>query len=62
MQNKRGAPPMGTPWSSWPFGETCPDNDYDSIPNLAERWDLGSSMDLKAPITTSMMTVRKFLV
>jgi hypothetical protein len=44
--NRRSAPPGGTPWSSWPFNETtCPDKDHDSIPNLAERWELGTNMD-----------------
>ncbi|RMD58301.1 hypothetical protein D6833_13030, partial [Candidatus Parcubacteria bacterium] len=27
---------------------TCPDKDHDSIPNLAERWDLGLNMDLES--------------
>lgn len=44
--NRRAGPPGGTPWPNWPFNDTtCPDKDHDSIPNLAERWDLGLHMD-----------------
>lgn len=46
MGNRRAGPPGGTPWPSWPFNDTtCPDKDHDSIPNLAERWELGLHMD-----------------
>ncbi len=46
MGNRRAGPPGGTPWPSWPFNDTtCPDKDRDSIPNLAERWELGLNMD-----------------
>ncbi len=46
MANRRAGPPGGTPWPSWPFNSTtCPDKDHDSIPNLAERWELGMNMD-----------------
>lgn len=49
LTNRRSGPPMDTPWASWPFNTTtCPDKDYDSIPNLAERWELGLSMDLES--------------
>ncbi|NOX61185.1 MAG: hypothetical protein GXP42_04460 [Chloroflexi bacterium] len=46
MGNRRSGPPGGTPWPSRPFNDaTCPDKDRDSIPNLAERWELGLNMD-----------------
>jgi hypothetical protein len=46
LGNRRSGPSGGTPWPSWPFNDTtCPDKDHDSIPNLAERWDLGLNMD-----------------
>jgi hypothetical protein len=49
MANKRAAAPNETPWPSWPFNATtCPDKDHDSIPNLAERWELGLNMDLES--------------
>ena len=49
MANKRAGPPGETPWPSWPFNSTtCPDKDHDSIPNLAERWELGLNMDLES--------------
>jgi len=49
MTNRRAAAPGETPWASWPFNTTtCPDKDYDSIPNLAERWELGLNMDLES--------------
>ena len=44
--NRRSTPPGETPWPSWPFNDTtCPDKDKDSIPNLAERYELGTNMD-----------------
>lgn len=49
MANRRAVAPGETPWASWPFNPlTCPDKDYDSIPNLAERWELGLNMDLES--------------
>lgn len=49
MANRRATAPGETPWASWPFDSvTCPDKDYDSIPNLAERWELGLNMDLES--------------
>ena len=46
LTNQRANPPGGTPWPDWPFNDaTCPDKDHDSIPNLAERWELGLHMD-----------------
>lgn len=49
MANKRESAPGETPWPNWPFNSTtCPDKDHDSIPNLAERWDLGLNMDLES--------------
>jgi hypothetical protein len=49
MANERAAAPNETPWPSWPFNDTtCPDKDHDSIPNLAERWELGLNMDLES--------------
>ena len=48
MTNKRATAPGETPWPSWPFNDTtCPDKDYDSIPNLAEL-ELGLNMDLES--------------
>jgi len=49
MANRLASAPGETPWSSWPFNSTtCPDKDNDSIPNLAERWELGLNMDLES--------------
>lgn len=49
MGNRRASAPGETPWASWPFNTTtCPDKDYDSIPNLAEKWELGLNMDLES--------------
>lgn len=49
MANRRAGPPGETPWPNWPFNTTtCPDKDHDSIPNLAERWELGLNMDLES--------------
>lgn len=49
MANRRAVAPGETPWASWPFDPvTCPDKDFDSIPNLAERWELGLNMDLES--------------
>lgn len=49
MANKLPGPAFDTPWASWPFNDTtCPDKDHDSIPNLAERWELGLNMDLES--------------
>jgi len=49
VANKRSVPPGETPWPSWPFNSTtCPDKDHDSIPNLAEKWELGLNMDLES--------------
>ena len=48
LANRRAGPPGGTPWPDWPPQRAnCPDKDHDSIPNLAERWDLGLNMDLE---------------
>lgn len=51
MQNTLSAPPVSTaqPFNGWPFNDTtCIDNDRDSIPNLAERWDLGLNMNIES--------------
>lgn len=49
MANRLPGPASDTPWASWPFNTTtCPDKDFDSIPNLAERWELGLNMDLES--------------
>lgn len=49
LGNKRESAPGETPWPNWPPQRTnCPDKDHDSIPNLAERWDLGLNMDLES--------------
>ena len=48
MNNERVAPPGGTPWTDWPFGSTCPDKDFDSVPNLAETRELGLNADLES--------------
>ena len=49
MGNQRESAPGETPWPSWPFNTTtCPDKDHDSIPNLAEQWELGLNMDLES--------------
>ena len=46
VRNERESAPGETPWPDWPFDpDTCPDKDHDSIPNLAERWELGLHMD-----------------
>ncbi len=49
VANRRSGPAYDTPWASWPFNSTtCPDKDFDSIPNLVERYELGLSMDLES--------------
>ncbi|MGA9349578.1 MAG: hypothetical protein WBW48_12365, partial [Anaerolineae bacterium] len=49
MANRRSGPPNETPWPNWPPQRAgCEDKDKDSIPNLAERWELGLSMDLES--------------
>lgn len=49
LGNRRAGPPNETPWPNWPPQRPgCEDKDHDSIPNLAERWDLGLSMDLES--------------
>lgn len=49
MTNKSAQAPGETPWPSWPFSsETCPDKDFDSIPNLVEKYELGLNMDLES--------------
>ncbi len=49
LGNQRSGPPMETPWPNWPPQRAgCDDKDHDSIPNLAERWELGLSMDLES--------------
>lgn len=49
LGNRRAGPPNETPWPDWPPQRPgCEDKDHDSIPNLAERWDLGLSMDLES--------------
>ncbi len=48
MNNERDRAPGETPWVGWPFvpaNEACPDKDLDSIPNNAERWELGLNQD-----------------
>ena len=49
MGNKRESAPGETPWPNWPPQRAnCDDKDHDSIPNLAERWELGLNMDLES--------------
>jgi hypothetical protein len=49
LANRRSGPPNDTPWPNWPPQRPgCEDKDHDSIPNLAERWDLGLNMDLES--------------
>ncbi len=51
LGNRRESAPGETPWPAWPMSPTsltCPDKDSDSIPNLAERWELGLNMDLES--------------
>ncbi len=49
MANKSAQPPGETPWPDWPFNSTtCPDKDFDSIPNLVEKYELGLNMDLES--------------
>ena len=56
LGNERSSPPStGKPFNSWPPTTTssgyptrqftCPDDDYDSVPDLAERWELGLNMN-----------------
>ena len=41
-----GPPATGKPFSGWPPSITgCIDDDQDSVPDLAERWDLGLNMN-----------------
>jgi len=49
LANRRSGPPYETPWPDWPPQRAgCEDKDHDSIPNLAERWELGLLMDLES--------------
>lgn len=49
MANRLPGPVYDTPWASWPFDSlSCPDKDYDSLPNLVEYYELGLSMDLES--------------
>ncbi|MDF1515099.1 MAG: thrombospondin type 3 repeat-containing protein, partial [Anaerolineae bacterium] len=49
MNNKRANSPGETPWPNWPPEiPGCDDKDFDSIPNLAERWELGLNMDFES--------------
>ncbi|MFN8494293.1 MAG: PKD domain-containing protein [Caldilineaceae bacterium] len=50
MNNKLAGPPnSGQPFNGWPPDNPgCLDNDHDSIPNLAERWELGLNMNLES--------------
>jgi len=49
LGNRCSGPPYETPWPDWPPQRTgCEDKDHDSIPNLAERWELGLNMDLES--------------
>ena len=44
LGNETGAPPAtGKPFLSWP--DMAADSDYDSVPDLAERWELGLNMN-----------------
>ena len=46
LGNRRGGPPStGKPFSGWPATIAgCVDDDKDSVPDLAERWELGLSL------------------
>jgi hypothetical protein len=53
LNNERATPPSdtGQPFLGWPDGPNdadCPDNDRDSVPNLAERWELGLNMQAES--------------
>ncbi|MFZ4664051.1 MAG: hypothetical protein ACOYNY_44040, partial [Caldilineaceae bacterium] len=51
MNHQLAVPPIDTaqPFNGWPFdNSTCIDNDRDSIPNLAERWELGLNMNIES--------------
>ena len=51
VNHQLAAPPIGTaqPFNGWPFNETtCVDNDRDAIPNLAERWEIGTNMNIES--------------
>ena len=47
LANRRNTPPStGKPFLGWPSGiEGCADDDGDSVPDMAERWDLGLNMN-----------------
>ncbi len=47
LANEAGGPPAsGKPFSGWPATmPNCPDDDQDSVPDLAERWELGLNMN-----------------
>ncbi len=47
LANTASAPPAtGKPFSGWPATKTgCPDDDQDSVPDLAERWELGLNLN-----------------
>ncbi|MCA0352064.1 MAG: carboxypeptidase regulatory-like domain-containing protein [Chloroflexi bacterium] len=47
MRHERSSPPAnGKPFAGWPSQlANCRDDDLDSIPDLAERWDLGLNMN-----------------
>lgn len=41
-----GIPSAGKPFAGWPYDHVgCYDDDYDSVPDLAERWELGLNMN-----------------
>ena len=49
MGNKSVQAPGETPWPTWPFDSSaCPDKDFDSVPNLVEKYELGLNMDLES--------------
>jgi hypothetical protein len=49
MDNERESAPGETPWPNWPLNNTaCPDEDHDSIPDLAEQWELGLDRNLES--------------
>lgn len=49
MGNRSVQAPGETPWPTWPFdSNACPDKDFDSVPNLVEKYELGLNMDLES--------------
>jgi PKD repeat protein len=51
MSHQLALPPIDTaqPFNGWPFDNiSCIDNDRDSVPNLAERWELGLNMNIES--------------